>query len=169
MEYKRQHDSNPFMDGDHGLVYRIPTKRKSVSYGVEQLFDANGQPVPETMTFRKQRRVDAEHFVKLYAQGISMVADLSRGAFKVCAAILRIYRDDEENWTDVVHASHKVAQQNGYAHGESAWFRGIDELLRKDVIQNNSRGPGIYYVNPNMFYKGDRVALVNEYIGKPIR
>ena len=169
MEHKRQHDRNPFLEGDHGLVYKLPTRRKGVSCGSEQLFDAQGNPSPEVMTFRRSQKVDAEHFVKFYAKGIDMVADLSRCAFKVCTAILATYRDDDQNWSDVVHCTHKVAQRHNYPHGESAWFRGIDELLRKDVIQNNSRGPGIYFLNPTMFYKGDRVALVSEYIGRPIR
>ena len=157
-------EHNPFLEGEHGLVYRLPTKQRAVAYGVEELFDAEGNPAPETMTFRKTKRVDSEAFVKIYADGIDLVANVSKGAHKVLMALLRVYRDDNTNWSDVIHCTFKTAQQFGYQHGESTWYKAIRELQAKEVIADNPRGEGWHFLNPSMFYKGDRVALVTDYV-----
>ena len=44
---------------------------------------------------------------------------------------------------------------------EFTFRRGLKELLEKEFLR--PRQPGVYWVNPALFFKGDRVAFVKEY------
>jgi len=44
---------------------------------------------------------------------------------------------------------------------ESTFNRGLRELVDKGFVY--PRSPSVYWVNPSMFFKGDRVLFIKEY------
>lgn len=44
---------------------------------------------------------------------------------------------------------------------EATFNRGLRELVDKGFLY--PRLPGVYWTNPNLFFKGDRVAFIHEY------
>ena len=49
---------------------------------------------------------------------------------------------------------------------EATFNRGLRELLSKGFI--SPRTPSVYWVNPALFFKGDRVAFIREYRRKRV-
>lgn len=111
-----------------------------------------------------EERDDAE-FVKVFAEGVKAAFALTRTGYRVFQAVLTIYQG--------------TAMKGGYAEAvDLFWFgdglngqqldmseytfnRGLRELLDKGFLA--PRSPSSYWVNPSLFFKGDRVAFVKEY------
>lgn len=151
----------------------VPTKRKRVysALAERRLIDADTGELTHCATIYQIEEVDTEHFVKIYTAGIAASYELSKTAQKTFCAILAEYEQQP--------------MSNGYAESvQLAWFdnglcgkaidlpertfrRGLVELLRKKFLAPKS--PHTYWVNPALFFKGDRVQFVNEYRRKDAR
>ncbi|SAL52652.1 replication/maintenance protein RepL [Caballeronia concitans] len=112
-----------------------------------------------------EERDDAE-FVKVFADGVKAAFGLTLTGSRVFQAVLDVYQN--------------TAMRGGYAESvELFWFdgkldgraldmsektfqRGLKELLEKGFLY--PRAPSSYWVNPALFFKGDRVAFVKEYV-----
>jgi hypothetical protein len=144
----------------------IHVKRRYVRTSSRQdLMDAaTGELAAVTAIHTIEERDDAE-FVKVFADGVRAAFDLSRTGYRVFQAVLTIYQD--------------TAMKRGYAEAvELFWFgdglngrtidmsektfqRGLKELLAKSFLAPKSAS--MFWVNPSLFFKGDRVAFVKEY------
>jgi len=112
---------------------------------------------------------DDQHFVKVFSDGIKAAFGLTRTAAKVFERVLEIYES--------------TPMQGGYAEAvELFWFgaglsgrdinmseysykRGLRELIDKGFLY--PRMASSFWVNPSLFFKGDRVAFINEYRREP--
>jgi len=129
-----------------------------------------GEILPDAaIIMNVRKRVDAEHFIKIYSSGLTAIFDLSTTAQKVLRAMLIIY--NEESMGDELYITHPLAKsQAGYPHQKAAWRSGLNELLFREFLMPSTRGGGWYWLNPVLFYRGDRMVIVNDYVkdlGKP--
>ena len=156
---------NPLMEGNETVVIKAK-RRYSASATKRSMTDSDTGEIVEAETrIITRHEVDDQHFVKVFADGVKAAFDLSRTAYRVFTKVLEIYE--------------QTAMTGGYADTiELAWFdgglsgedigmsqqtfsRGLKELLEKDFLA--PRMPNSYWVNPALFFKGDRVAFVREY------
>lgn len=111
-----------------------------------------------------EEKDDAE-FVKVFADGVKAAFGLTRTGSRVFQAVLEIYQS--------------TSMKGGYAEAvELFWFneglsgrdvdmsedtfkRGLRELLDKGFLA--PRVASSFWVNPSLFFKGDRVAFIKEY------
>lgn len=125
---------------------------------------ATGELAGVTAIHIVEERDDAE-FVKVFAEGVRAAFELSRTGYRVFQAVLGLYQ--------------QTAMKGGYAEAvELFWFgdglngqqldmsektfqRGLKELLAKGFLAPKSSS--LFWVNPSLFFKGDRVAFVKEY------
>jgi len=113
-----------------------------------------------------KKRVDAEGFVKMYTNGLASIFDLDTGAQKVLKNLLLTYTE-EDTYGDLIWYNFKIAQDTGYPHKRTAWRNGLNLLMTNEFLCPCARGDGWYWLNPTLFYRGDRMAIVNEYIKNP--
>lgn len=113
-----------------------------------------------------KKRVDTEAFVKMYTSGLASIFDLDAGAQKVLKNLLLSYTADD-TYGDLIYYNFKIAQDTGYPHKRTAWRNGLNLLMHNEFLCPASRGDGWYWLNPTLFYRGDRMVLVNEYIKNP--
>lgn len=145
----------------------VPTKKKRVyaALAERRLIDADTGEVNHCATVHQIQEVDTDQFVKIFAAGIAASYELSKTAQKTFCAILAEYE--------------RQPMANGYAESVTlAWFddglcgqsiditertfrRGLIELLSKKFLAPKT--PHTYWVNPALFFKGDRVQFVKEY------
>lgn len=52
--------------------------------------------------------------------------------------------------------------------GYSTVYRSITQLIEKKLLAKADM-TGCYYINPQIFFKGDRIILLNEYIKKDMK
>jgi hypothetical protein len=113
----------------------------------------------------KIKEVDDQHFVKVFAEGVKRAFELNRTESRVFQKILEIY--EAEKMTGGYADSISLSWFNGGLNGDKigmsdvTFHRGLKALLNKGFI--SPKMPNIYWVNPSLFFKGDRVAFVTEY------
>jgi len=109
--------------------------------------------------------VDDQHFVKVFAEGVKKAFELNRTEARVFQKVLEMYESESMTggYADSVSLMWFDGGLNGDAVGlsERTFKRGLRRLLEKGFI--SPKMPNVYWVNPSLFFKGDRVAFVTEY------
>ncbi|MGH3849916.1 MAG: hypothetical protein ACRDRT_09480, partial [Pseudonocardiaceae bacterium] len=109
--------------------------------------------------------VDEAQFVKVFAEGVKAAFALSRTAYRVFQLVLDAYQQARMTggYADSVYLAWFDGGLSGQSVGmtDRTFQTGLKELLAKSFIA--PRSPNLYWVNPALFFKGDRVAFVKEY------
>lgn len=159
-------DVNPLMES---LV--VPTKKSRVSSGLGQtpLIDGQTGEVVATTVIHQITEVDTEQFVKVFLAGINAIYELTRPGQRVFQAVLAEYErtDMHSGFAAAVALAWFDGGLSGRAidMSEKTFNRGLRELLDKGFIAPKT--PGLFWVNPSLFFKGDRVRFVKEYRRAP--
>ena len=110
--------------------------------------------------FWQTQEVDKTQFVKLYVNGVKAFKDLGGGGTKVVEVLY--LRVQESIGKDSLWLTFPSIDQVETPMGQATFYRGMKELLEKGFIAE-SLTPGLYYLNPDYMWNGDRLAFVKEY------
>ena len=154
-------DCNPLVEGT-----LIQSKGRYVSTGVRsELVNPDTGEVQAISAIHRIKYVDDAEFVKVFAEGVKAMYGLSRTAIRVFQAVLTEYQESKMygGFADSVYLSWFDNGLSGRDVGmsEVTFHRGLKELLLNDFIAPKT--PNVYWVNPALFFKGDRVAFIKEY------
>lgn len=144
----------------------VTTKRRYVRSGrSEDLINpATGEIHGVATVHQVEERDDAE-FVKVFAAGVAASYDLGRTAQRVFQVVLDQYQKTpmSRGYADAVDLYWFGDGIEGKDVGikERTWQRGLKELLEKRFLWPKT--PTSYWVNPALFFKGDRVMFIKEY------
>lgn len=162
-ELKRQFhpEYNPLMEGTV-----VATKEKRVATGMRrELVDPVTGEVSAIAATHRVKELDEAEFVKVFAEGVRAMYDLSKTGVRVFQAILEEYQKTKmtNGFADTLYLSWFNSGLNGFDVGMSqrTFNRGLAELIENKFLA--PRSPEAYWVNPALFFKGDRVAFVKEY------
>ncbi|HFV9934729.1 TPA: hypothetical protein ACIAPS_004521 [Salmonella enterica subsp. enterica serovar Bovismorbificans] len=153
---------NPLMEPKE-----VPVKRKRVRSALANrtLLDAETGAVTATAIVHQIEDKDTDEFVKVFAAGISATYELSRTGQRVFQAILKEYEQTPmtRGFADSIYLAWFDGGLSGKKIGMSEYTfkRGLRELLDKGFIA--PQAPNVFWVNPVLFFKGDRVMLIREY------
>lgn len=145
---------------------QIEVKRKHVRTGISRdLVDGDtGEVTHAAMIHTVEDKDDAE-FVKVFAAGVKAIYDLSRTASRVFQTVLEVYQAEpmSRGFADSVYLAWFDGGLSGRSIGmsEDTFQRGLKELLAKGFLA--PRQPNVFWVNPSLFFKGDRVLFLREY------
>jgi hypothetical protein len=102
-----------------------------------------------------QRVVDKEEFVKFFGAGIEEVFELSKPAKYL----------DAKNQPDQLYINYDVIREDyGYDKSRPTYNNGLNELCVKGFLAPVEKRENLFWVNPHLFYKGDRIRLVRDYV-----
>jgi len=153
---------NPFIQGTE-----VRTKHKTVRTRAapRNMMDPDtGEIVGASIIHIIEER-DEEHFVKVFADGVKAAFDLSRTGHKVFQIVLDAYQREKMTggFTDSVSLFWFGDGLDGrdVGIGERTFERGLKELVQKRFLWH--KRPNEFWVNPALFFKGDRVAFLREY------
>lgn len=108
---------------------------------------------------------DDASFVKVFAEGVRAAFGLTRTGYRVFVSVLAVYQDMnmKGGYAESVDLFWFGEGLNGKSIGisEPTFNRGLRELLANGFLY--PRSPSSYWVNPALFFRGDRVAFVKEY------
>lgn len=152
---------NPLVD-----TGEIDLKRRRVRTGLRQdLIDPSTGAITGAATIHTIEEKDDEEFVKVFAAGVKAIYDLSRTAARVFQAVLEVYQAEPMNggFADSVYLAFFDGGLAGKDIGMSddTFSRGLKELLSKGFLA--PRQPNLFWVNPSLFFKGNRVIFLREY------
>lgn len=156
---------NPLVEPSETIVVKSKNKYSTTGINKQLMDPATGEIVEAQSAIITRHEVDDQHFVKVFAEGVKAAYDLSRTAYRVFTKILEIY--EQEDMVGGYADSISLAWFDGGLHGEDigmsqqTFSRGLKELLEKKFLAPKT--PNQYWVNPALFFKGDRVAFIKEY------
>lgn len=129
----------------------------------KRVIDATtGEVLDTEIAMVSKKVVDKEEFVKLFEGGISNIFELSKTAQDMFRAVLSIYLDSKM-LADRVYVSEMTLKDVGYERSKATRTNALNQLLNKGFIARVKGELNWYWVNPNMFYKGNRITLVEQY------
>jgi hypothetical protein len=152
---------NPLLEPNEIVV-----KRRRVATGVRRdLIDAQTGEVTHAATVHTIEEKDDAEFVKVFAAGVQAIYELTKTGHKAFQAILEVYQAEPMSggFSDSVYLSWFGNGLSGrdLAMSEKTFQRGLKELLSKGFLA--PRSENLFWVNPSLFFKGDRVAFIREY------
>ena len=154
-------DHNPLVEPT-----TISTKRRYVraGRGTEYADPMTGEVVSIAQIHTVEERDDAD-FVKVFAAGVQAMYGLSKTGMRVFQAILDEYQDAKMTggFADSIYLHWFDNGLNGQKldMSERTFQNGFKELLVNKFL--SPRSANLYWVNPALFFKGDRVAFIKEY------
>ena len=158
-------NKNPLLDGAI-----ISSRERRISAGLRSsLIDPDTGEVQAISSIHRVKQVDDAEFVKVFSEGVKAMYGLTRTGMRVFQAILEEYQDTKMNggFADSIYINWFDGGLCGRDLGfsERTFHTGLKELLLNKFLA--PRSPNLYWVNPALFFKGDRVALIREYRRKP--
>jgi hypothetical protein len=109
--------------------------------------------------------LDESQFVKVFADGIRAAFGLSLTGSRVFQAVLRVYQASPMTggFVDCIYLHFFDGGLSGVAVDieDRTFRRGLKELLEKGFLY--PRGENLFWVNPSLFFKGDRATFIKHY------
>lgn len=151
----KKYEKNPFI-----VDLNIPLIPKSHSFVSKDQAIINintGEVKEEVLLTGKRKYVDGEHFVKLFVKEMEVLFDLSTAAQKVFTYML-----SKIDYKDLLHFDiDQCVKATGY-RTKSTIFKAIAELCMHKFIAK-TKYQYVYWINPKLFFKGDRLVVMREY------
>lgn len=144
----------------------VKTRRRMVKSGrSEELVNpATGEISGVAAIHQIEERDDAE-FVKVFGAGVAAAYELGKTAQRVFQVVLDQYQRTpmSRGFADAVDLYWFGDGIEGRDVGMSEYTfkRGLRELLDKSFLYPKT--PSSFWVNPSLFFKGDRVLFIKEY------
>lgn len=154
-------ETNPLAE-----LAEVKTRTKYVRAGkAEALANIETGEITHASLLHEVQYLDDAQFVKIFAAGVIAMFDLSRTAQKVFHFVLKQYEATKMTgkWAASVELfwfDNKLAGQH-IGITEQTFNRGLRELIDKQFLY--PRIPNSYWVNQNLFFKGDRAIFMKEY------
>lgn len=108
--------------------------------------------------------VDESKFVKIFTQNIKVFFDLSFGGQKVLQCLLSTLQENPN--VDGIHLPwftvEDYSKSNGLKISRTTFHRALREMIEKGFIAE-SEYLNFYWINPNLFFNGDRMVFISEY------
>ncbi|NVM80080.1 hypothetical protein FHW83_005925 [Duganella sp. SG902] len=154
-------DKNPLLAPN-----AIEIKKRKVQTGVREEPTADGGT--RVSAIHEIIEKDETEFVKVFADGVKAAFGLSRTAYRVFQLVLQKYQDEPMvgGYADSVYLAWFDGGLSGVDVGmtDRTFQTGLRELLGKNFLA--PRLPNVFWVNPSLFFKGNRVLFVREYVKK---
>lgn len=152
---------NPLLDR-----VEIKTKRKAVKSGlIKNMINTDTGEIEQHSIVEIFEEKDQEHFVRIFADGVSKAYELSRTAHRVFQAVLSVYEKTplQNGFADSVYLAWFDDGLSGYKldMSEKTFQRGLKILIEKRFLY--PKAPNLFWVNPSLFFKGNRVTFIKTY------
>lgn len=138
--------------------------RKRVTIAGNMVMKADTGETTHLAGIHRIEEVDEDQFVKLYTRNMHVFFDLSPGSQKLLQCVLSIVQKRPRcqgiylEWLDMEDYATKV----GFKYSRSTYHRALHEMIEKGFLAESERS-NYFWINPHLFFNGDRMVLVTEY------
>lgn len=155
---KKRHVANPLL-----LPRSMVFDERTVKVGSSRdLIDAETGEIHAVNAIYQRKLVDSERFAKVYLDGVSRTFGLTKTAQRVFQLILVLCKKD----TDRLYLNFMMASKLDEKLQERTYHRGLLELLKAGFVAYSDL-PNMLWINPHLFFNGDRVRFITEYTKAP--
>ena len=161
---KVRYSENPFATEDG---FRVPIRNKSEVIQTEGPASVNvGDEKIAVAQIRKITTVDSDKFVKLFTDQLDRFFDLNPTTLRIVTVLLQNIGQMRLGDGDQVYITEKNIGDALKKHGlkppsSASYYRALEELITKGFIAPSEDHP-LYYINPAIFFNGDRISFVRE-------
>lgn len=152
------HRKNPFLDT---TIIKTRSKRLTVARG-STIIDSQTGEIEGLTEVAQIFRVDEAQFVKIFTSQIRAFFDLGHGAYKLMQVVLALSQKSPPH-TDRIYMNPETLPEELPKISTSAFYRGLAELLEKKFLARVESDRHWYFINPALFFNGDRVRFITEY------
>lgn len=149
---------NPFVDK---TVIKTKTKRLTVGKGAT-LIDLQTGEIEGVTEVVQVFRVDEARFIKVYTSQIKAFFDLGQGAYRLMQIVFAITQKTPPH-SDRIYMNPETLPEDLPSISTSAFYRSLAELLEKGFLARVESDKHWYFINPSLFFNGDRVRFITEY------
>lgn len=161
---KQKYAENPFASEDG---FRVPLTKKSevietdgpasISVGEEQIAVAQ---------IRRIKTVDSDPFVKLFVAELDRFFELTPSALRVVTVLIQSIGnirigDGDQVYINEATIADKMKEYGMKPPSGATYYRAMEELIAKGFIAPSTK-TGLFYINPAIFFNGDRVRFITE-------
>lgn len=157
-----KYEVNPFIDT---LTVKTRGRKVTVARG-STLVDMTTGEIEGVTEIAQVVEVDEGQFVKLFTKDLAVWFDLSKGGMRVFGALLTTVQENAIG-RDMVFLDIRSKALEAFKISRSTFYRGLDELIEKGFIARHL-SPGWFFINPSMFFNGNRARFVREYRMKKV-
>ena len=163
----QRHGKDIFLDNPFIECFSVEVRKKSVTVAAGLSISDKDNNEIKAGAVSMFQEVDTEEFLKIYTQNVKTLFELSTTAQKVLMPLMMEIQKTAKNVAHV-YLSHGDVKKNCKALGLSVisqptFSRGIAELIDRDFLAVNAKGPNWYWINPNILFNGDRVRFIQDY------
>lgn len=153
---------NPFVEQSTVTTRR---KRTVVVKGNKAIVDGETGQTEDLAEVVMVREVDDQQFVKLFTQNLRIFFDLTPGALKLLQVVLhQVQRtpNHDQIMLNLAVVEDYFTRSHLEPMSKASFHRAIHELLEKKFLAESVL-TGLYFINPHLFFNGDRVRFVQEF------
>lgn len=164
---KTRYKTNPFIKDDgQGLVVYKRSGETLETAGPLIVSDSHTGEVYSAATIRQTKLVDGEKFVKIFVRHIDALFDLKPGTVKLLMALLEELSQARYAHGDTIYLNYgKVVEffenRGVKPPAKGTFFSSMAEMTEKKIVAP-SVDLNLWFVNPAVFFNGDRVKFVTE-------
>jgi hypothetical protein len=143
----------------------LATANKAIGFSTKKMIVTN----PETGEYDGDSRMmiskktDSENFVKIFEAGLKSMQTLSPSALMLQIYIVRILcsTNTKKHSSDTIYLNYSALQYDyDYCFSNSTFTSARNELTIKQFIAPIENKNYLFYLNPKMFFKGNRLSLL---------
>lgn len=150
--------TNPFIDK---TVIKTRTKRLTVARG-STIIDMNTGELEGVTEVAQIFKVDEAQFIKVFTSHIASFFELGQGAYRLMQIVFIITQQIQPH-TDRIYMNPETLPKGLPKISSSSFYRALAELLEKDFLAKVESDTHWYFINPSLFFNGDRVRFITEY------
>jgi hypothetical protein len=148
---------NPFLE-----KLMVPVKSKSHAVATSKndiiLNTITGEHKEDALFLATKKSVDAEEFVKIFQGSMAAIFGLSKAAQRVFNFVFSVIKPSQDT---LIFRVDDCKEATGYNSIQTI-YSGLAELLDNEFIAKSDI-TNVFYINPQIFYKGDRLIILREY------
>lgn len=159
----KRYDKNPFVQAE--AQYKR-AKKRTVVKGGKMVVDRDTGEVEETAELVTCHEVDAEQFVKVYTKDLKQLFSLTASAMRLLQLVLNQVQQSIGKDTILLNVpimERYFTELDVKPMSKPTFYRCLGEMIEKAFIAPTTDSRDLFFINPNLFFNGDRVRLVKEY------
>jgi hypothetical protein len=156
---------NPFLKEavqqiQSGIVKKYKNTSGTSRGAILQAVNSEGELVGHT-SFIRQIEVDEQQFTKIYLSQFSAFFELNSQSIKVFGYIMTKLMPKQDFF---IFDLEECLEYTGYKSGQSV-YNGLSGLIGSSIIARGKKDY-LYFINPMVFFNGDRVTFAKAYVKK---
>lgn len=163
---KTKYKENPFVEG---TSFTVPIRSRSEVLDTAGPLQVTATQTGETLEvaqIRRVKNVDTESFVKLYVAHLDAFFDLKPGTVRLLMALLDELSNAKNAHGDTIYLNYGRVRdyfqdRDAKPPAKATFFSALAELTENGVVAP-SVDTNLWFINPAIFFNGDRIRFVTE-------